>query len=167
MTEAKTIKTRPLIEQIKASREIYRKALEILESLTDSELRITLAGTAPTDASAATVDRVLSIASDDTMARLASLRSLVVPIVPDIDKQILAHAEAGKLDMSTWHCGTAHCRAGWAVTLGGEAGRQLEERFGSAMAGRLIYEASTGRVAPDFYASNETALADLRRCAAL
>jgi len=67
--------------------------------------------------------------------------------------------------MSDWHqCKTTHCRAGWAITIN-PAGAELERVFGAEWAGRLIYLKSTGRV-PDFFASNERALADIRRCAA-
>jgi hypothetical protein len=67
--------------------------------------------------------------------------------------------------MDAWHkCNTTHCRAGWAITLAGEKGKELEARFGPEDAGRRIYLASTGRV-PFFYASNEAALADIRECA--
>jgi len=64
--------------------------------------------------------------------------------------------------MSVWHaCNTTHCRAGWAITLAGKAGEELEYRFGPEDAGRRIYLASTGR-APHFFASNYAALADIR-----
>jgi uncharacterized protein YjbI with pentapeptide repeats len=90
------------------------------------------------------------------------------PVVERLDSKILARVEAdpGALDMKTWHtCETTHCRAGWAITLAGEAGADLEKRVGSQLAGLLIYRASTGRV-PDFFATNEAALADIRACAA-
>ena len=37
----------------------------------------------------------------------------------------------------------------------------------SDTAARLIYEASTHRIAPDFFATQEAAIADIRRCAEL
>ena len=92
-----------------------------------------------------------------------------VPIVPHIDAAILAAIEAGgTLDMGDWHtCETTHCRAGWAITLAGEAGAKLETQFGPAAAGALIYAASRpGKLIPDFCATDEDALADLRACAA-
>ena len=91
----------------------------------------------------------------------------VVPVVDDLDKLVLdSVGEYGdKLDMHYWHCGTTHCRAGWAITLAGDAGSELERLFGPETAGRMIYEASTGRPAPDFFASDSEALADIRRCA--
>ena len=180
------IKTVSLLDQLRASRAIYEKALENLENLSDSALSriLDLTGRASTVdrvlgiasastvarvlgiASASTVDRVLGIASDDTVDRITFVKALQVPVVPDLDKRVAEAAEAGNLDMSTWHCGTTHCRAGWAVVFGGEAGAKLEKELGSEMAGRLIYEASTGRPAPDFFAGQDSALEDIRRCAA-
>lgn len=89
-----------------------------------------------------------------------------VPVVPNLDAQILAAIEAGgTLDMSDWHtCATTHCRAGWAITLAGEAGRTLESERGPRAAGAAIYRASTGR-APWFFAPTDVALEDIRRCA--
>jgi uncharacterized protein YjbI with pentapeptide repeats len=92
-----------------------------------------------------------------------------VPVVEHLDATIVALVESGqgKLDMSSWHtCETTHCRAGWAVQLAGEAGKELDSRFGTEDAGRRIYLASTGRV-PWFFDSNEGALADMKEQAAL
>jgi uncharacterized protein YjbI with pentapeptide repeats len=96
-------------------------------------------------------------------------RDYVVPVVPNIDSAILSALKAGgTLEMSTWHgpdgvCGTAHCRAGWAVHLAGEAGRELEKRFGMPRAAEMIYRASRpGVPAPWFFAPNDVALADIR-----
>jgi hypothetical protein len=92
-----------------------------------------------------------------------------VPVVENLDATILQVVESGngKLQMDTWHtCETTHCRAGWAITLAGEAGKKLEERYGPEDAGRRIYLASTGRC-PWFFGSNEDALKDLREQAAL
>ena len=64
--------------------------------------------------------------------------------------------------MSAWHtCQTTHCRAGWAIHLAGETGATLEKQVGSCAAGALIYQASAGYV-PNFYATDATALADMR-----
>ena len=91
--------------------------------------------------------------------------------VPSLHRKMLAaiETEGCKLDMATWHqCETTHCRAGWAVQLAGPAGKALEWAIGPAAAGALIHLASCpaldGKV-PDFYASNEEALADIRRLA--
>ena len=91
-----------------------------------------------------------------------------VPVVESLDAKILAAIDAGgHLKMDSWHtCETTHCRAGWAIMLAGEAGKELETRYGSEDAGRRIYLASTGRV-PWFFDSNEGALADIREQAAL
>lgn len=86
-----------------------------------------------------------------------------IPVVPDLDRKILARIDAGDaLDMSDWHtCATTHCRAGWAITLAGPDGAALEAAVGSAAAGALIYHASVGYV-PDFYADDLDAMADMR-----
>ena len=131
-------------------------------TMTDTTTPDTATNTPPTHRYA----RVLSIASDDTVDRVNTLNDLTVPVITDLDKKVLEAAEAGNLDMCHWHCGTTHCRAGWAVVFGGEDGKTLESKLGSELAGRLIYEASTGRIAPDFFASNSAAMDDIRRCAA-
>ncbi|TAK94532.1 pentapeptide repeat-containing protein, partial [Patescibacteria group bacterium] len=102
----------------------------------------------------------------------ADLRDAVlrdVPVLPNIDAAILAAVTdgVGELNMSDWHmCETTHCRAGWAVHLAGKAGKALEEKFGPAVAGSLIYAASRpGKPIPDFYASTSAAMADIRKCA--
>ena len=92
-----------------------------------------------------------------------------IPVVPNIDAAILAAVEnGGNLNMSTWHsCETTHCRAGWAITLAGAGGAALEWALGSAAAGALIYAASRpGKPIPNFYDTNEGALADMRAAAA-
>ncbi len=91
-----------------------------------------------------------------------------IPVIPDLDAKILAaiQADGASLNMLGWHsCETTHCRAGWAVHLAGKAGYDLEKRVGPAAAGGAIYRASTGRW-PNFYASDEAALADIKACAA-
>ena len=95
------------------------------------------------------------------------MRHPEVPVVLDLDRKILEAIESGgKLEMASWHtCETTHCRAGWAIHLAGEAGRELEKKLGSQRAGGLIYKVSTGRL-PHFFASNERALADIKACAA-
>lgn len=77
-----------------------------------------------------------------------------------------AASREGALNMRVWHgsCGTAHCRAGWVVTLAGEAGRALEWALGTPAAAALIYAASDPNIGkiPDFYCDNATALADMK-----
>ena len=88
-----------------------------------------------------------------------------VPVIPDVHRVVYEAASVpGALDMEQWHCGTAHCRAGWIVTLAGEAGMHLEERMGTAAAAAAIYLASDPHIGrmPDFYASNDEALADMQ-----
>ena len=105
-----------------------------------------------------------------TLADLTDADGLpAAPVVPRIDAAILSAIEAGgTLNMSEWHtCETTHCRAGWAVTLAGEAGRELERRTSPYLAGRLIYEASRpGVPCPDFFANTQDAMDDIKRCAA-
>jgi uncharacterized protein YjbI with pentapeptide repeats len=89
-----------------------------------------------------------------------------IPIVENLDTKIAESiaAHPDDFDMSQWHCGTKHCRAGWAVHLAGEAGYKLQSRLGPFLAGRLIYLVSTGR-RPDFFATNDAARTDIERCA--
>jgi uncharacterized protein YjbI with pentapeptide repeats len=92
-----------------------------------------------------------------------------VPVVEHLDATVLEAVQTpgNTLEMCDWHtCNTTHCRGGWAVHLAGKAGYELEEKLGSAeLAARAIYRASTGRV-PHFFATNDRALEDIRRCAA-
>jgi hypothetical protein len=101
--------------------------------------------------------------------RVADLCVDDVPIIENIDSKILAEIEGGgTLNMSDWHtCETTHCRAGWAITIAGEAGLALEKSVGSPTAGMLIYVKSSPNLpVPDFYASDEAALADIKKRAA-
>ena len=108
--------------------------------------------------------------------------SVEVPVIPGIHQAVYAAATSrpDALDMGVWHrgedigethsCGTAHCRAGWVVTLAGEPGRALEAALGSpSAAAALIYAASDPTLdhTPDFSASvpNAVALADMERLA--
>ena len=89
------------------------------------------------------------------------------PLIENLDAKILAAIEAGgELNMRDWHtCDTTHCRAGWAIHLAGDAGRVMERLLGPSIAGAYLYQRSTGRV-PNFYATNDEALADMREQAA-
>jgi hypothetical protein len=93
-----------------------------------------------------------------------------IPFVPDLDRQILEILDKreGKLNMKEWHtCETTHCRAGWAIVLAGEKGRALEDAYGTSLAGALIYaRAYPDLPVPDFGASEEEALEDMRARAA-
>jgi uncharacterized protein YjbI with pentapeptide repeats len=101
--------------------------------------------------------------------REANLRG--APAIEDIHAKVYdAASQPGALDMSMWHCGTSHCRAGWVVTLAGKEGADLEAKIGTPAAAMAIYMASdperwkTERL-PDFYCDNATALADMARMA--
>lgn len=90
-------------------------------------------------------------------------------------------AECQGLEMSGWHgdrhpenwCGTTHCRAGAAIACNGVQGFELEQAFGPAMAGALIYAASyraAGKpiTIPDFYnMDNAGVLEEMKQLAAL
>jgi uncharacterized protein YjbI with pentapeptide repeats len=108
------------------------------------------------------------VTSTDVYAKRASRyreRHPNVPAIENLDQKMLAAVTFGdgKLDMSQWHtCETTHCRAGWAIVLAGEDGKKLENEHGPAVAGRMIYMASTGRSA-HFFASNEAAMTDIKR----
>lgn len=88
-----------------------------------------------------------------------------VPSVENIDQKILtAVTRDGQLDMEDWHsktCGTAHCIAGWAVVLAGEAGVKLEQRLGTQRAAAMIFAASGVHPAPKMFTTNELAMEQL------
>ena len=92
-----------------------------------------------------------------------------VPAIPNIHAAIYAAASQPRaLQMSMWHtCETTHCRAGWVITLAGAAGAAMEFCMGTSAAAALIYVKSDPKLAriPDFHASNEDALADMKRLA--
>ena len=74
--------------------------------------------------------------------------------------------------MGTWHnvCGTAHCRAGWAVHLAGEAGYDLERFYGgdTLIAAMMIYDASdpSFKINPcRFFDEKDDALDDMKALA--
>jgi hypothetical protein len=123
--------------------------------------------------------RDLALALALTLARARALpRDLALPRalqkllgdrlhpVERLDAAILAAVgvKDNAFEMGSWHCGTTHCRGGWAITLH-PMGAELEQAFGPWLAAAVIYLASTRRV-PDFFASNKDALADIKRCAA-
>ena len=103
----------------------------------------------------------------------ADLRDADLEGVPKIEKihQTVyeAASKEGVLDMSQWHneCGTTHCRAGWVVTLAGDAGKAMEWCMGTPAAAAMIYLRSDPKLEkiPNFYASNDDALEDMKRLA--
>ncbi len=93
-----------------------------------------------------------------------------VPVIESVHAKILSSIKAGgKLEMGAWHtCETTHCRAGWVVTLAGEAGKKLEEQYGTPAAAALIECKSEPRLewkVPNYYASNDAALEQIRELA--
>ena len=95
-----------------------------------------------------------------------------IPRIKHIHQAVYAAASnEGALNMGAWHqdgfCGTTHCRAGWVTHLAGDAGRVMDAMMGTAAAAALIYAASDPDLerTPDFHASNEDALADMKRLA--
>jgi hypothetical protein len=103
------------------------------------------------------------------MAPMKLGTAIQIPVIPNIHASVLTAVQGkGALDMSEWHtCETTHCRAGWVVTLAGEAGRKLEERTSTLFAAMRIYkESSPIRVSPvRFFDNNEKAMEDIQRCA--
>lgn len=109
---------------------------------------------------------------DHLVPVVRGLDALIVDRVLDVDDR------AG-LDMRGWHCGSAHCRGGWATTVGGPRARALELALNAMAAAALIYYESCGWI-PDFsanqrrfetelwnYDPEEMALADMLAGAAL
>ena len=113
----------------------------------------------------------------DANLRGANLRDAIlsdanlcgVPVIENIHQTVYEHAsKPNALDMGSWHrCETTHCRAGWVTTLAGAGGAAMEFAFGPSYAAALIYMASDPSLEkiPDFHASNEDALADMKRLA--
>ncbi len=94
-----------------------------------------------------------------------------VPKIENIHQAIYSAAsQPGCLDMGSWHsCETTHCRAGWVVTLAGDAGKAMEWCLGTPAAAALIYlksDPAIGKI-PNFYADNDTAMEDMKRLAEL
>jgi hypothetical protein len=94
--------------------------------------------------------------------------TIEIPFITEIHKTIYAAVSQPKaLNMSDWHtCETTHCRAGWVVTLAGEAGKKLEKQTSPLFAAQQIYKASGYEISPvRFFDSNEEAMADMKRLA--
>jgi len=93
-----------------------------------------------------------------------------IPVIEHLHQKLYAAvSQPDALDMTDWHtCATTHCRAGWVVTLAGEAGEALEQFHDTMLAAMLIYDASCPeyRINPvRFHDSNEDAMADMKRLA--
>jgi hypothetical protein len=76
-------------------------------------------------------------------------------LVKEIAENVLARADA--LDMSSWHCGTSHCWAGWGTVLS-PLGRDIEKREDTETAGCVLMP----NYAKHFFSDNETALEILK-----
>lgn len=103
---------------------------------------------------------------DDKSGWHANMRvHITIPLVNYIDRKVYEAASApGALDMKNWHCGTAHCRAGWVVTIAGEKGAALEKLHGTEFAAALIYWWSGSPInTRRFYDTKGVALDDMRR----
>ena len=92
-----------------------------------------------------------------------------VPRIENIHQAVYAAVtQPNALSMTKWHtCETTHCRAGWVVTLAGEAGKKLEAFHNTELAAMLIYRESADYwINPcRFYDTNEAALEDMRKLA--
>ena len=95
----------------------------------------------------------------------------LVPVVANLHGKILAAIDnGGALDMAHWHvCGTTHCRGGWNIHFAGERGKALEEKYGANVAASLIVLCSCPWMTrvPNWFASNEDAMNDIRECVKL
>jgi hypothetical protein len=100
-----------------------------------------------------------------------------IPKIENLDAELfkIIKTKKGSLNMGRWHgedkapaCKTTHCRAGWAIHLAGEFGRAMEWALGAPVAGALLYaRAYPDLPIPNFYATNEDAIADIKSRAAL
>jgi len=76
-------------------------------------------------------------------------------LIKEIAQQVLSHP--GSLEMSEWHCGAAHCLAGWATVLNEDA-RKIEQEHDTHTAGCVALPS----YAHLFFLSNEEALEVLK-----
>ena len=163
------------LEGAKTVLEVVKAALEAKKSLSDADLRD--ANLSDADLRGANLSGANLSDADLSGANLsganlsgANLRGFDgVPVIPEIHKAVYtAASQTNALDMKSWHsCDTTHCRAGWVVTLAGAGGKALEWAVGTSAAATAIYLASDPKLekVPNFYASNEEALEDMKRLA--
>jgi uncharacterized protein YjbI with pentapeptide repeats len=89
------------------------------------------------------------------------------PIDEELEKFV---GDGERLDMGHWYAwsevdGSTRCRAGWTIILHPQ-GLSLDREYGTNVAAALIYNAcSVLERVPDWYASNDEALADIGLCA--
>jgi hypothetical protein len=69
--------------------------------------------------------------------------------------------------MNSWHCGTTHCLAGWIITLA--KAQELEGQTNTPTAAALILKKSCPEnwPLPNFYCTNEGALAFIKKMSTL
>ena len=98
----------------------------------------------------------------------ADLRGATLPHIStfpiDLEMARVIEQSPDLFNMSEWHsrCGTTHCRAGWAVNLH-PTGLTLESIYGTSAAAAMIYaKCSVLAKVPDWHASNEDAIEDIR-----
>lgn len=106
---------------------------------------------------------------------LEAFRNTKVPVIPDLDAQILDQIERKprSFDMGVFHgeiydkdsnvCGTTHCRAGWAEVIAFPRSWR-DEGFSVELIGAMVYLVSTGKI-PDFFTGDKEALRSIRRAA--
>ena len=136
--------------------------------MNDKELLV-IAGTDPAYLTAEQLDRMAAVCSGATLDRMEEIRDLV-PVLEKPYTNILAQINhAGcHLKMDAWHtCDTTHCLGGWTTTLSGPKGKKLESNIGMPFAAAAILRKSRPDAPlPDFYASNEAAMAFIEARAA-
>ena len=120
--------------------------------------------------SAASLEYIPPLKRTAEVCQAAGVSLADVPKIENIHSVVYEAARLpGALNMSSWHsvCGTAHCRAGWVVTLAGMRGAALEEKVGTPAAAALIYQVSDPKMIydPCWYGRNAAALADMARLA--
>ena len=123
------------------------------------------------NASGDDLGRLCANASGDALGRLHEIHAGV----PKIDKPysaLKAEFDSGrlKLNMGQWHtCKTTHCIGGSVVHYAGKAGYDLEKKVGgdtAAAAALILRKSRPDAPLPNFYASNEAALAFIEARAA-
>jgi hypothetical protein len=169
--------TRAVLYQSSTAEEISSAALEALRSGADLRGAVLRgADLSGADLSGADLRRADLRAADlrgadlsDAVLRGAVLSLNGVPVILNVHQAVYdAASKKDALDMRHWHtCEKKHCRAGWIIHLAGAAGAALEYGLETSAAAALIYLASDPWLdkTPDFHASDEDALADMKRMA--
>ena len=89
------------------------------------------------------------------------------PKIENIDRKLLEVLNADKHFLDVKSCYTHETtlgRLGWYIKIAEKEGQSLERNYGRSVAGALIFHASyPNKRIPDWYASDEQALEDIRR----